>query len=302
MTLSEMVFNRDHVIFGVLPTGENGFRFDASILEGVVKNLVNEKLKDPNAVMAETSAENYQPCPTFVVSTSGADGTGPVVLFRSYDSTRDDADCCAIWQAARATSAAPSFFEPIVIRVPAPGGSYVDGGVRYNNPSSLALDEARQIWPRVKRFSLVSVGTGRQRNVEFVNINQLQPPKKTSESFFSTILNKVPGSSFVGTMKNTAAGVKELKNVGLACVELSTSSEPIHLELAKWAISENPHLRFPYCRFNVEKGMDSIGMEEWQANVRIGELTRQYMREVIPCKDKVECAQRLIKPPPVERT
>ena len=300
--MSEKVFNRDHVIFGVLPTGENGFRFDASILEGVVKDLVKEKLKDPNAVMAETSAEDYQPCPTFVVSTSGADGTGPVVLFRSYDSTREDADYCAIWEAARATSAAPSFFDPIIIRIPPPGGSYVDGGVRYDNPARLALDEARQIWPRIKRFSLISIGTGRQRNVEFVNIDQTQPPKKTSKTLFSKIVNKVPGSGLVGTMKNTAAGVKELKNVGLACVKLSTSSEPIHQELARSAISSDPHLQFPYWRFNVETGMDSIGMEEWKASLRLGELTRLYMREVKAQEDKVACAQRLIEPPPVERT
>ena len=293
--MSEEVFNRDHVIFGVLPTGENGFRFDSSILKSVVKDLVNKKLKDPDAVMAETNAENYQPCPTFVVSTSGADGTGPVVLFRSYDSTKEDADHCTIWEAARATSAAPSFFDPIVIRIPPPGGSYVDGGVRYNNPSRLALDEARQIWPRVKRFSLISIGTGRQRNVEFVNIKDVQPQKKTSQNFFSQILKKVPGSGL-------AAGVKELKNVGIACVKLSTSSEPIHQELARLAISEDPHLRFPYCRFNVERGMDSIGMEEWRASLRIGELTRQYMREVTPQEDKVTCAKRLIEPPPVERT
>src|SRR5271156_6653364 len=103
-------------------------------------------------------------------------------------------------------------------------------------------------------------------------------------------------------MKNTAAGVKELKNVGLACVKLSTSSEPIHQELARSAISSDPHLRFPYWRFNVETGMDSIGMEEWKASLRLGELTRLYMREVKAQEDKVACAQRLIEPPPVERT
>jgi predicted acylesterase/phospholipase RssA len=299
MKLSEKVFNHDHVLFGVLPTGERGVRFDASILEEVVQNLVEEKLNDKDVHMAEASATDFRPCPTFVVATSAAAGQGPPILFRSYDCEDNDADNLPIWKVARATTAAPSFFAPMFIDLPAPGAWYLDGGLRYNNPSQLALDEARQIWPRVKRFIVVSVGTGRQSNVEFVNIIDSHPPQKRSKSLFSRMISKVPGASAI---KNTPGGFKELANVGKACVELSTNSEPTHEVMLKLAFATDYQTRFPYYRFNVDRGMDSIGLEEWKANVRIGELTRQYLREETRKLERKACVQSLISPAPVERT
>jgi len=150
MKLSEEVFNRDHTIFGILPTGEKGCRFDSAILERVVQGLIDEKLKDKNASMAETGDGNDKICPTFVVATSAAVAQGQPILFLSYNTHENNASKCAIWKAARATSAAPSFFDPVFINVPAPGAWYVDGGLRYNNPAQVALDEARQCWPRIK--------------------------------------------------------------------------------------------------------------------------------------------------------
>ena len=214
--LSEEVFNRDHVLFGVLPTGEKRARFDASILERVVQTLVEEKLHNKDAVIAETRTPHHQPCSIFVVTTSAAAAQGEPILFRSYNTPDNDADNCAIWKAARATSAAPSFFDLMFIDVPVPEAWYIDGGLRYNNPSHLALEEARQIWPKVKRFTVVSIGTGRQSNVEFVNIKDSQALKQTSKSLFSRMIGKVPGSNVV---KNAPGGLKELANIGKACVQ-----------------------------------------------------------------------------------
>jgi len=177
MKLSEEVFNGDHAL-----SAEKGVLFDASILEKVVKRLVKDKLSDEDAVMAELSTADHKPCPTFVVAISAAMAHGPLILFRSYNSQGNDADNCAIWKAARATSAAPSFFDPMFIDVPAPGAWYADGGLDFNNPSQIALDEARHIWPRVKRFIVVSIGTGRQSNFDFGNVKDVQPPTEISKS------------------------------------------------------------------------------------------------------------------------
>ena len=304
MKLSEEVFNRDHTIFDVLPTGGKRCRFDSAILERVIQGLVEKKLKDKNASMAETD-NNDKICRTFIVAMSAAVAEGPPVLFRSYNTHEDNASKCAIWKAARATSAAPSFFDPVFINIPAPGAWYVDGGLRYNNPAQVALDEARQCWPQIKRFSILSIGTGRQTNVEFVNIKDVQPPKETKPSkglfmkVISKVISKVPGKNAI---MNAPGAAKDMLHIGKACVELSTSSEPTHEAMLTWANSKDPHYRFPYYRFNVENGMDSIGLEEWKANVRIGELTEQYMRKRERKMDKVACAGILINPPPVERT
>lgn len=65
-------------------------------------------------------------------------------------------------QAARATSAAPTYFEPARLAA-AEGGEYyalVDGGVFANNPAMCAYAEARVMWPGEDDFLVVSLGTG----------------------------------------------------------------------------------------------------------------------------------------------
>src|SRR2546423_14236808 len=106
---------------------------------------------------------------------------------------------------------------------------YVDGGLSHNNPSQLALEEARCVWPKVKRFCLVSVGTGYQRNVEFVKIGDSHTPETApSKHGQLSVLGSVMDNSAVHAIKNTPRGVIGLKNIAEACIAMSTSSEPIH--------------------------------------------------------------------------
>jgi uncharacterized protein len=65
-------------------------------------------------------------------------------------------------EVARATSAAPSYFEPMKL----PSGTLtdhytlIDGGVFANNPAACALVEARTTHPDADDFLIVSLGTG----------------------------------------------------------------------------------------------------------------------------------------------
>ncbi|KAG7419804.1 Calcium-independent phospholipase A2-gamma [Fusarium oxysporum f. sp. rapae] len=64
-----------------------------------------------------------------------------------------------IWEAARATSAAPTFFQPFVH--PETKRSYIDGALMHNNPVSLAYSEVEKIWPGSFPPDIVlSIGTG----------------------------------------------------------------------------------------------------------------------------------------------
>lgn len=62
--------------------------------------------------------------------------------------------------AARATCAAPTYFEPALIKVAKQQRALVDGGVFINSPSVSAYAEAKRIFPDEKEFLLISLGTG----------------------------------------------------------------------------------------------------------------------------------------------
>lgn len=56
----------------------------------------------------------------------------PPVLFRSYTNglERPEMPGIKIWEAARATSAAPAYFKPLILN----GKEFLDGGLQANNP------------------------------------------------------------------------------------------------------------------------------------------------------------------------
>ncbi|KAG8908731.1 hypothetical protein FRB99_002969 [Tulasnella sp. 403] len=100
-----------------------------------------------------------QPCKTFVVAIPGCNVNRPAKLFRTYNNRflQQSADRCEIWEAALATSCAPSFFPEIKVE----NVVYADGGLGYNNPARLVLEEARSLWGHAHPIGcLLSLGTG----------------------------------------------------------------------------------------------------------------------------------------------
>jgi hypothetical protein len=66
-------------------------------------------------------------------------------------------------EVARATSAAPTYFEPIQLTWGPHGErAFIDGGVHSNNPAMCAYVEALKIHPEEEDFLVVSLGTGEQ--------------------------------------------------------------------------------------------------------------------------------------------
>lgn len=68
-----------------------------------------------------------------------------------------------IWEAAAATSAAPSFFKPFECH----GKTYLDGALNHNNPVYIAWREKKRIWPDMPSKGLdvlVSLGTGQHKS------------------------------------------------------------------------------------------------------------------------------------------
>ena len=85
-------------------------------------------------------------------------------FFRSDRAQQDAEYDFPLWEVARATSAAPTYFAPA--RIPRGGGTQpgswmlIDGGAYANNPALCAYAEMRQIDPEAEVL-LVSLGTGR---------------------------------------------------------------------------------------------------------------------------------------------
>jgi hypothetical protein len=302
-----------------------------------LKKVVLEETGKKNTPLADTGDPI---CPVFVVTTIGRIADGPLKFFKSYGHDRDQTP---IWQAARATSAAPAFFPPARVELPpGPPGWYVDGGVRANNPSWEAKVEAGKQW-RTRKCIIISIGTGVQRPVDFIGKQKMSHPPKTKESPGSEATltqtpelgatgqqsdGSPPSKSLFGTIgqgfKNAGmkigrslksatttiqpvtdkaaqitripGGIKVTAHIVKALVNLSTSSEGTHLRVYEEAHSQDEAARFPYFRFNVQRGLDEIGLEEWKMAEAMGDVTRSYLESPDVKHVLEKCAAGLLNP------
>ncbi len=102
----------------------------------------------------QNSKMNQCLVPTMVVSYDAAEGKP--FSFRSWDNND-----FYVREAARATSAAPTYFPPATIydRNTNKRRYLIDGGIIANNPVLMAYSEARQLYPNCKKFHILSLST-----------------------------------------------------------------------------------------------------------------------------------------------
>jgi predicted acylesterase/phospholipase RssA len=160
------------------------------------------------------------------------------VLFRTYESHEMHSNC-KIWEAARATSAAPTFFKRIEIGRNQP---FIDGGLGCNNPSQVVLDEAKAIFGARQIGCLVSIGTGQ---AEVIGIKK--------PGLFQQIIPK---------------------DVIDALRAITTDCEATHEEM----LGRFANLPNTYFRLNVEQGMQRIELSEWEKLSIVEAHTAQYMK------------------------
>lgn len=167
--------------------------------------------------------------------------TGPV-LFRSYAAKGADDLRPAIWEVARATSAASLFFDSMAIGKY--GETFVDGGGGFNNPVQQALDEAIACWKNRDIQCIISIGTG----------------KSSLKAFGSNIIE-----------------------LGKTLVDIVTEADKTA------AIFAHAHPQYPQYdqkgmatvlyRFQVEQGLEDVGMAEHKKIGDIAAATRIYMMD-----------------------
>ncbi|KAK5662367.1 hypothetical protein OQA88_8277 [Cercophora sp. LCS_1] len=97
-----------------------------------------------------------QPCLIANYNRNPMQGSKNADCLQREDNQRND---FRIWQAARATSAAQTYFEPY--RHEPTSKVYVDGAIVRNNPVRVALEEEKRIWASETRPDIVvSIGSG----------------------------------------------------------------------------------------------------------------------------------------------
>jgi calcium-independent phospholipase A2-gamma len=130
--------------------------YDTQCWETLLKEIMGETL-----MINSSRVKNN--CKISVVSNVTTPNHMKVYLFRNYNlptSSNSHYDGTArfkVWEAIRASSAAPFYYEDFKLD----GYVFHDGGLLANNPTVIALHEARQLWPETRTSSIVSIGNGR---------------------------------------------------------------------------------------------------------------------------------------------
>ena len=182
-----------------------------------------------------------------------------IARLRDYRSDRALVnDTARIWEAARATSAASGFFEPIAIGKHQQ--EYVDAGLGCNNPVNEVWTEAQDIFLSQERDDLdthlkcfVSIGTGN------------------------------PGTSPVedGALKIFYRTSKEI------ATETENTAESFKKSHRSLAFQKR------YFRFNVEQRLQDVGLEEFERQKEIVSATSTYMEFQRMQSQRRDCAQAM---------
>lgn len=149
-----------------------------------------------------------------------------------------------IWEALRATSAAPTFFEEMQFGTPKV--TYLDGGVGFNNPCAEVDYAAKALWDNRPIGVIVSVGTGLQ---------SLSSVKK-----MATWLPFGLGTDIA---------------LATALASMATSTARVDNEMRR--MYNNSDTR--YFRFDVDRGLANISLEQWMKEDEMASLTEQYMSD-----------------------
>jgi predicted acylesterase/phospholipase RssA len=186
--------------------------------------------------------------------------TSETTILSSYPSRRRGSDLlniATVWEAARATAAASSFFDPITIG----GVDFVDGATPANNPIGEMWTEANDVFKEGDNWKLednilclVSIGTG----------------KPAIKSF----------------------GDDPIK-LGKALLAIATDTEKRAEDFHRHHSCMAAESR--YFRFNVIHGLESVGLEDASKKNYIVACTQKYLQTEAVFNAVEACGRKLIE-------
>ncbi|XP_060792881.1 calcium-independent phospholipase A2-gamma-like isoform X2 [Neoarius graeffei] len=151
---------RQNPLVGTVKMGWTHSYYNTETWETILKEKIGDQL------LVRTARDEQSP-KVSAVSVVVNWGTSPKpFIFRNYNhppgrlSRYAGGSGYQLWQAVRASSAAPGYFQEF----PLYNDIHQDGGIILNNPCALAVHESRLLWPNQPFQCVLSLGTGRYDN------------------------------------------------------------------------------------------------------------------------------------------
>lgn len=203
-------------------------------------------------------------CPSFVCAMPSLNMAHPR-RFRTYKVRKNASVNCEIWEAARATTAAPTFFKSISIGEPGQAKEeFIDAGIRCNNPVKEVMEEAILVFTDERRVGcIVSIGTGHPSTISLPEPDAFQ---------------KILPLNLIGVLK-----------------DIATDCEETGVELTRRFQDRED----TYYRFSVTHGAGQISLEEWKKMGEVTTHTKSYLEDPLVSKKvdsvvKVLCSSRAL--------
>jgi hypothetical protein len=179
-------------------------------------------------------------------------------LFRTYGVHKNNNFNCKIWEAARATSAAPLFFKRIAIGEAGLQEEHVDAALRCNNRVNQVVEESGLVFGKERSIDcVVSIGTGQKDVTTFSR---------------STGLQRLLPTHLIQVLKR-----------------LATESERSDEEASK-PFNDLPGV---YHRLNVDHGLATVDLDEWERLAEVKTHTLSWLRKPDIDRELDEIVKRL---------
>jgi predicted acylesterase/phospholipase RssA len=262
---------------------ENALKTAFGVSDTLYGQAKSKDLLDIRVAVTSTDAIRKRPVILSNYNTEGDRDNLPYDFIRTHDPDRE----VKVWEAARATSAAPPYFKPFVRQET--GDAYTDGAIHHNCPVSIADDERRLLWEDVSHWApdiVLSLGTGLGTKDSTKHPSSVSQPQKDLDRL----------RKWIDTHKG---GLRLIWWAAQAIVENQLDCEKAWRHHCSKAIPLGPKSRIEDVRRNIRLNVLFSGprpsLDAFKTLDTTESFVQAYLQETPAIKDEIhEVADRLI--------